>query len=38
MIHATKKSMKELGDQVHGDEKTNIEHTIAALKPRTLGL
>jgi molecular chaperone DnaK len=32
MIHATEKSLKELGDQVHGDEKANIEKAIEALK------
>jgi molecular chaperone DnaK len=32
MIHATEKSMKELGDQVGSDEKTSIEHAIEALK------
>jgi molecular chaperone DnaK len=32
MIHATEKSLKELGDQVSSDEKTSIEHAIEALK------
>jgi molecular chaperone DnaK len=32
MIHATEKSLKELGDQVHGDEKASIEKAIEALK------
>ena len=32
MIHATEKSMKELGDQVGADEKASIEHAIDALK------
>jgi molecular chaperone DnaK len=32
LIHATEKSLKELGDQVHGDEKANIEKAIEALK------
>ncbi|TAN71411.1 MAG: molecular chaperone DnaK [Methylobacter sp.] len=32
MIHATEKSLKELGDQVSADEKTSIEHAIEALK------
>ncbi len=32
MIHATEKSLKELGDQVGSDEKTSIEHAINALK------
>ncbi|MFI3155136.1 MAG: Hsp70 family protein, partial [Methylococcaceae bacterium] len=32
MIHATEKSMKELGDQVSADEKAGIEHAIEALK------
>jgi molecular chaperone DnaK len=32
MIHATEKSLKELGDQVSADEKTAIENAIEALK------
>jgi molecular chaperone DnaK len=32
MIHATEKSLKELGDQVSSEEKTGIEHAIEALK------
>ncbi|CAG1022238.1 heat shock 70kDa protein 1/2/6/8 [Patescibacteria group bacterium] len=32
MIHATEKSLKELGDQVSADEKTSIESAIEALK------
>ncbi len=32
MIHATEKSLKELGDQVSGDEKSSIESAIEALK------
>jgi molecular chaperone DnaK len=32
MIHATEKSLKELGDQVNSDEKTGIEHAIEELK------
>ncbi|MFU8788725.1 MAG: molecular chaperone DnaK [Methylobacter sp.] len=32
MIHATEKSLKELGDQVGSDEKTSIEQAIEALK------
>lgn len=32
MIHATEKSMKELGDQVSAEEKANIEQAIDALK------
>ncbi len=32
MIHATEKSLKELGDQVGEEEKTSIEHAIEALK------
>jgi molecular chaperone DnaK len=32
MIHATEKSLKELGDQVGADEKTAIETAIEALK------
>ena len=37
MIHATEKSMKELGDQVGADEKTSIEHAIEALKEAVKG-
>jgi molecular chaperone DnaK len=32
MIHATEKSMKDLGDEVQGDEKSKIEAAIQALK------
>jgi molecular chaperone DnaK len=32
MIHATRKSMKELGDKVQGDEKKSIEDAIEALE------
>jgi molecular chaperone DnaK len=32
MIHATEKSMKDLGDQVDAEDKTNIEAAIADLK------
>ncbi len=32
MIHATEKSLKELGDQVGADEKTSIEHAIRCLE------
>ncbi|MCZ6470720.1 MAG: molecular chaperone DnaK [Gammaproteobacteria bacterium] len=32
MIHATEKSMKDLGDQVEAEDKSNIETAIAALK------
>jgi molecular chaperone DnaK len=32
MIHATEKSLKELGDQVAADEKASIESAIEALK------
>jgi molecular chaperone DnaK len=32
MIHATEKSLKELGDQVGSDEKAGIEQAIEALK------
>ena len=32
MIHATEKSLKDLGDQVEGEDKANIETAIAALK------
>jgi len=37
MIHATEKSLKELGDQVGADEKTSIEHAIDALKEAIKG-
>jgi len=37
MIHATEKSMKELGDQVGADEKTSIEQAINALKEAVKG-
>ena len=37
MIHATEKSLKELGDQVGADEKSNIEHAIEALKAAIKG-
>ncbi|MFA6162009.1 MAG: molecular chaperone DnaK [Methylobacter sp.] len=37
MIHATEKSLKELGDQVSADEKTSIEHAIEALKAAVKG-
>ncbi|MDD2658973.1 MAG: molecular chaperone DnaK [Methylococcales bacterium] len=37
MIHATEKSLKELGDQVGADEKTSIEHAIDALKEAVKG-
>jgi molecular chaperone DnaK len=37
MIHATEKSLKELGDQVSADEKTSIEHAIEALKTAVKG-
>jgi len=37
MIHATEKSMKELGDQVGADEKTSIEHAIEELKTALKG-
>jgi molecular chaperone DnaK len=32
MIHATEKSLKDLGDQVDAEDKTNIEAAIATLK------
>ena len=32
MIHATEKSLKDLGEQVEGDDKANIETAIATLK------
>ena len=37
MIHATEKSLKELGDQVGADERTGIEHAIEALKTAVKG-
>ena len=37
MIHATEKSLKELGEQVSDDEKTSIEHAIEALKAAVKG-
>ena len=37
MIHATEKSMKELGDQVGADEKSSIEQAIDALKEAVKG-
>jgi len=37
MIHATEKSLKELGDQVGADEKTAIENAIEALKQAVKG-
>lgn len=37
MIHATEKSLKELGDQVAADEKANIERAIEALKTAIKG-
>ncbi|MDO9167927.1 MAG: molecular chaperone DnaK [Methylobacter sp.] len=37
MIHATEKSLKELGDQVADDEKTSIEHAIETLKTAAKG-
>jgi molecular chaperone DnaK len=37
MIHATEKSMKELGEQVGSDEKTSIEQAITALKEAVRG-
>jgi molecular chaperone DnaK len=37
MIHATEKSLKELGDQVGADEKTGIEHAIEELKSAVKG-
>ncbi|MGZ8903234.1 MAG: Hsp70 family protein, partial [Methylobacter sp.] len=37
MIHATEKSLKELGAQVSADEKSNIEHAIEALKQAIKG-
>ncbi len=37
MIHATEKSLKELGDQVPSDEKASIESAIEALKDAVKG-
>jgi len=37
IIHATEKSLKELGDQVGADEKSNIEHAVEALKTAIKG-
>ena len=37
MIHATEKSLKELGDQVGADEKAGIEQAINALKEAVKG-
>ncbi len=37
MIHATTKSMEELGDQVEADEKASIESAIEALKEAMKG-
>ncbi len=37
MIHATTKSMEELGDQVEADEKSSIEAAIEALKTAMKG-
>ena len=37
MIHATEKSLKELGDQVGSDEKAGIEQAIEALKEAIKG-
>ena len=37
MIHATEKSLKELGDQVGADEKSSIEQAIDALKEAVKG-
>ncbi|MFZ2171937.1 MAG: molecular chaperone DnaK [Methylococcaceae bacterium] len=37
MIHATEKSLKELGDQVGADEKSSIENAINALKEAVKG-
>jgi molecular chaperone DnaK len=37
MIHATEKSMKELGEQVGADEKADIEKAINALKEAVKG-
>lgn len=37
MIHATEKSLKELGDQVGADERASIERAIEALKAAVKG-
>ena len=37
MIHATEKSLKELGDQVGSDEKASIEKAVEALKEAVKG-
>jgi molecular chaperone DnaK len=37
MIHVTEKSMKDLGDEIHGDEKSKIEAAVAALKEAIKG-
>ncbi|NOS87334.1 MAG: molecular chaperone DnaK [Methylococcaceae bacterium] len=37
MIHATEKSLKELGDQVGADEKASIEQAVEALKEAVKG-
>jgi molecular chaperone DnaK len=37
MIHATEKSLKDLGDQVAADEKSSIESAIEALKEAVKG-
>jgi molecular chaperone DnaK len=37
MIHATEKSLKELGDQVSADERSTIENAINALKDAVKG-
>lgn len=37
LIHATEKSLKDLGDKVHADEKADIEKAIAAVKEAVKG-
>lgn len=37
LVHATEKSLKDLGDKVHADEKTDIEKAIAAVKEAVKG-
>ncbi len=37
LIHATEKSLKDLGDKVHADEKSHIEAAIAATKEAVKG-
>ena len=37
MIHATEKSLKDLGDKVEADEKATVETAIAELKEATAG-